>query len=184
MQRTSLSQKFPIGSPMPDFTLPATSGPEINAREYLKGAQASLIVFTCNHCPYVKGSEEQLVAIARRFIPDGLRVLAISSNDPLQYPEDGFDKMAEKARVMDLPYPYLFDETQQVAKKFDAECTPEFYLFNADGRLVYHGAINDSPRDPTKVTQHYLAVAIEQVLKLGEATPASTYAVGCSIKWK
>lgn len=184
MERTSLSDKFPIGSLLPDFTLRATDGSLISSTAFFRGTQAGLVVFACNHCPYVKGSDHELIEIARRYGAEGLRVLAISSNDVVNYPEDSFEKMGEKAAALSLPFPYLYDETQEIARLFDAQCTPECYLFNGESTLAFHGAVNDSPRDSRAVTKHFLRDAVEQVLKEGKATPAFAHPIGCSIKWK
>lgn len=183
MQRDSTSFKFPIGAALPSFELPSVDGSRIGS-EYFKGAKASLVAFVCNHCPYVKGSENMLIAAVRRYQGEGLKTIAISSNDAAQYPEDSFEKMKEKASALSLPYPYLYDETQQVARSFDAACTPEFYLFDSRMSLVYHGTINDSPRDPSKVTQQYLSRAIEAVLEGKVPEPQFVNPLGCSIKWK
>jgi peroxiredoxin len=142
------------------------------------------VVFTCNHCPYVKGSEAALNAVVNKFLPDGLKVVAISSNDAVQYPEDSLDKMKEKAEHLKLPYPYLYDETQAVAKDFDAACTPEVYLFDRNHKLAFHGTVNDSPRDPSKVTKEYLLEAIAAVLEGGIPPHQFVHSIGCSIKWK
>jgi peroxiredoxin len=184
MQRESLSQTFPLGSPLPDFTLPATDGASVASIDFFSGASAALVVFVCNHCPYVKGSDQEFVDIAKQFGDQGLRIVAISSNDAVAYPEDSFEKMGEKAEMLNLPFPYLYDETQKVAHLFDAQCTPECYLFNRDLTLVYHGAINDSPRDPSKVTRHFLRDAVGQLLKDGSTVLGFSHPTGCSIKWK
>jgi len=110
--------------------------------------------------------------------------VAINSNDAVKYPEDGFDKMKEKASAMALPYPYLHDESQDVARMFDAACTPEFYLFDPGVGLVYHGTINDSPRDRARVTKDYLSQAILAVLEKRLPNPQFVHPMGCSIKWK
>ena len=183
MERTESSVKLVIGSNMPAFKLPATDNSVIDD-SYFDGAKVGLVAFTCNHCPYVKGSEEMLVQIVKKFQREGLRAVAISSNDAVQYPEDGFEQMKEKAKDMNLPYPYLYDESQEVAKRFDAECTPEFYLFDAEKKLVYHGTINDSPRDPSRVSKDYLSLAIAQVLEGLSPDPSFVRPLGCSIKWK
>jgi hypothetical protein len=120
----------------------------------------------------------------RRFQPQGLKAIAISSNDAAKYPEDSYEKMRERAASMDLPYPYLYDESQKVARAFDAACTPELYLFDGSRKLVYHGTINDSPRDPTKVTRDYLSDAIGAVLGGAVPNPQFVHPLGCSIKWK
>ncbi len=183
MERTQISTKFPIGSSLPKFSLTSTDGQTIGD-DYLRGAPVSLVFFSCNHCPYVKGSEDFLIGVVNEFKKDGIKAVSISSNDPVQYPDDSFEKMKQKSKDMGLPYPYLFDSTQEVAKLFDAECTPECYVFNSQSKLVYHGPVNDSPRDATKVTKHYLAIAIAQTLQGMKADPAEINSIGCSIKWK
>jgi len=183
MERTDSSSKFPLGSKLPGFNLPNVDGRQLGS-DYLAGAKASLVVFSCNHCPYVKGSEAFLIDVVKQFAEQGLKTVAISSNDAVQYPEDSFEKMKEKSREMNLPYPYLYDESQQTAKLFDAACTPECYLFDSNQALVFHGTINDSPRDPTKVTNGYLARAIQQVLEGKQPDPSFVHPIGCSIKWK
>lgn len=181
--RETVSEKFPLGSKLPSFELPATDGRNLGSA-YLSGAKAQLVVFTCNHCPYVKGSEFMLSQIVRKFEREGLKTLAISSNDAAQYPDDSFEKMKEKSQQLGNLWPYLYDESQAVAKKFDAACTPECYLFNSTGTLVFHGTINDSPRDSSKVQADYLSPAISQVLAGIPPQPAFVHPIGCSIKWK
>lgn len=183
MERTSTSNTFGLGSKLPSFTLLNVDGRNIGS-EYLQGGRAYLIGFLCNHCPYVKGSEEMLMTIVKRFEADGLKTVTINSNDAVKYPEDSFEKMKEKSAQMRLPYPYLYDESQDVARAFDAACTPEFYLFDRDHTLVYHGTINDSPRDPSKVTKDYLSNAIAAVLEGQIPDPQFVHPLGCSIKWK
>jgi peroxiredoxin len=183
MQRTSESAAFVLGSTIPNFELLNVDGSRIGS-EYLQEAKAYLVGFLCNHCPYVKGSEQMLIDIVKRFQGDGLKTITISSNDAVQYPDDSFEKMQEKARAMSLPYPYLYDESQEVAKMFDAACTPEFYLFDRSRVLVYHGTINDSPRDASKVTKDYLSDAITSALEGRTPEPQFVHPLGCSIKWK
>lgn len=183
MERENSSQRFPLGSSLPQFKLLNVDGAMVD-NSFFEGAPASLVVFTCNHCPYVKGSESALNAAVNKFLPDGLKVIAISSNDAVQYPEDGFTKMQEKAQQLKLPYPYLYDETQEVAKAFDAACTPELYLFDRSQKLVFHGTVNDSPRDPSKVTTEYLSEAIAAVLEGSVPAQQFVHSIGCSIKWK
>lgn len=183
MQRDSVSTNFSLGSQLPSFTLPDVSGRMVS-ESFFEGSQASLVVFTCNHCPYVKGSDEMLLRIVREFTPAGLRVVAISSNDAAQYPEDSFEKMKEKAESQKLPFPYLYDESQQVARAFDAACTPECYLFDRTGALVWHGTINNSPRHPADVKSDFLSPAISAVLEGRLPDPQFVHPIGCSIKWK
>jgi hypothetical protein len=183
MERDTISSAFPLSSRMPSFELLNVDGKRLGS-DYLTGAKAGLVAFLCNHCPYVKGSEDMLISIVRRFQPDGLKTIVINSNDAAKYPEDGYEKMKEKAVAQALPYPYLYDESQDVARLFDAACTPEFYLFDRDGKLAYHGTINDSPRDPSRVTKDYLSKAIEAVLEGRTPEPQFVHPLGCSIKWK
>lgn len=183
MERTESSQSFSLGSTLPHFELRNVDG-EMLGSSYLASGKAMLVAFLCNHCPYVKGSEEMLIDVVRTFEADGLKTVAINSNDAVKYPEDSFEKMKEKHAQMELPYPYLYDETQDVARLFDAACTPEFYLFDATKTLVYHGTINDSPRDPTSVTKDYLSEAIASVLEGQTPDPQFVHPLGCSIKWK
>ena len=183
MERDTMSSAFPLGSPLPAFELLNVDGQRLGS-DYLKGAKVGLVAFLCNHCPYVKGSEDMLISIVKRFQGDGLKTLVINSNDAVTYPEDSFEKMQHKAATFALPYPYLYDESQEVARSFDAACTPEFYLFDRDGKLAYHGTINDSPRDPSRVTKDYLSKAIESVLEGENPEPQFVHPLGCSIKWK
>ena len=183
MERETSSGAFPLGSTLPSFELLNVDGKRLGT-EYLKGAKAGLVAFLCNHCPYVKGSEDMLISIVKKYQADGLATVVINSNDAGKYPEDSYEKMKEKAVALSLPYPYLYDESQNVARLFDAACTPEFYLFDRHGKLAYHGTINDSPRDPSKVTKDYLSKAVESVLEGRTPEPQFVHPLGCSIKWK
>ncbi len=183
MERTSSSNTFPIGSKLPTFALKNVDGRTVESNTLL-GGKAALVVFTCNHCPYVKGSEAHLITIVRTYATKGLRTVAINANDAAKYPDDDFPNMQRKAKELDLPYPYLVDETQQVAKLFDAACTPECYLFDAAGLLVFHGTINDNPRDGALAKNGFLETAITQVLAGSKPSPAFVHPLGCSIKWK
>lgn len=184
MERSSTSSIFSIGHKIPSFALPSVSNEEVASTEFFSDAKASLVIFTCNHCPYVKGSEDALNQVVRQYQPLGLKVLAISSNDAQQYPEDSFEKMGQKSIELKLPYPYLYDQNQIVARLFDAACTPECYLFDSNSKLVFHGTINDSPRDPSKASRSYLAEAIKQVINGETPNPNFVHPIGCSIKWK
>ena len=183
MQRDTRSQKFPLGSGMPGFSLPNVDGRTLG-NDFFQGAKAALVVFTCNHCPYVRGSEQMLIEIVRKFESRGLKTLSISANDAEQYPEDSFEKMKEHAQQLKLPYPYLYDESQQVARAFDAACTPECFLFDADMRLVYQGALTDRPKDLGAARQDFLSPAIEAALQGAKPRPDFNHPIGCSIKWR
>lgn len=183
MERDTRSQRFPLGSALPAFSLPNVDGRKLGD-DYLLGAKAALVVFTCNHCPYVKGSEQMLIEIARRLESRGLKTVSISANDAAQYPEDSFDKMKQHAQQLKLPYPYLYDESQQVARAFDAACTPECFLFDEEMRLVYQGALTDKPKDSGAPRQDLLTPAIEAVLQGRKPNPDFHHPIGCSIKWR
>lgn len=183
MQRESLSTTFRLGSKLPKFDLRSVAGKMVGD-SYLREGDLAMVVFSCNHCPYVKGSEEQLIAIVRRFEGQGLRTVVINSNDATKYPEDDFAHMQAKAKEMDLPYPYLHDESQEVARAFDAACTPEVYLFDAAGTLIFHGTVNDSPQDKSRAKRDYLTHAIEQAFAGQSVDPAFVHPIGCSIKWR
>lgn len=183
MQRATTSDRFPLGSTLPAFTLKNVDDHLVGS-DFVGAGKAALIVFTCNHCPYVKGSEAMLIDIAKRFIPVGLRVVTINSNDPISYPDDSFEKMRLKAAAQQLPYPYLWDETQSVAKAFDAACTPECYLFDGNRKLVFHGAPTDNPKDSSKPRADFLSPAIEAVLAGNTPPTQFAHPLGCSIKWK
>ncbi len=183
MRREETSSAFALGSKLPKFSLKGTDE-KIYTDKYLREGDAALVVFSCNHCPYVKGAEGMLIEVVRAFQGQGLRAVAINSNDAVQYPEDGFDAMKAKAASLSLPYPYLYDETQDVARSFDAACTPEVYLFDGAGSLIFHGAINDSPKDPKKANHNYLKTALGQLFKGEQVSPSFIHPLGCSIKWR
>ena len=183
-----------LGTPAAPFRLPvanpkAASGAEALALSDLADAEALLVVFTCNHCPYAIAVEDRLIHMAERYAPEGLAVVAISSNDARAYPADSFENMAVRATAKSYPFPYLYDETQEVAHSYGAVCTPDFFLYGADRRLVYAGRLDDGrPTRPgrpgTEPTTRDLADAVERALEgqppLAEQVPS----MGCSIKWK
>ncbi|MEZ4753719.1 MAG: thioredoxin family protein [Bdellovibrionota bacterium] len=183
MERKESSPKLKLGSTMPDFSLPNVDGSAIDAA-YMKDGVAALVIFTCNHCPYVIGSEEQMLNTLIPYIEQGLKVAAICANDAEAYPDDSFDKMKEKSKLMNLPYPYLHDESQEVAKLFDAACTPELYLFDKENNLAWHGKPNNNPSNPAKATENHLAIALSQLFAGEAPDPAFVQPMGCSIKWK
>jgi len=183
MKREDPSKKFPLGSTLPEFTLKNVDSSQWSSSS-TNIENGLLIVFACNHCPYVRGSEDELIKIANKYSSEGLAVVAINSNDPVNYPDDNYEKMQEKSQALNLPYPYLFDETQEVAKLFDAACTPECYLFDKNKKLVFHGAVNDNPRDRNAVKSHYLRDAVEDLLAAKAVRTSYAHPMGCSIKWK
>lgn len=179
------STMLELGTEAPDFELPDTvSGDRVSLEDF-EESKALLIIFMCNHCPYVKNIKEGLVELANDYADDDLRVVAISSNDVDNYPQDSPEKMAEDAGKLGYPFPYLYDETQEVAKAYKAACTPDLFLFNEDRELVYRGQFDDSrPGNGKPVTGNDLREAIDLLLEEGEIIEEQTPSMGCNIKWK
>jgi len=175
---------LPLGTPAPDFRLPDPAGRRV-ARDDFADAPALLVAFLCNHCPYVKHVQAGFAAFAKEYAERGLAIVAINSNDFAAYPEDAPPRMAEEAARAGYVFPYLIDETQEVAKAFRAACTPEFYLFDRERRLAYRGQFDDSrPGNGIPVTGRDLRAAADAVLA-GRAPDADQRpSVGCNIKWK
>ncbi|MGQ9487109.1 MAG: thioredoxin family protein [Armatimonadota bacterium] len=165
-----------------DFHLKGVDGKTYSLQDF---ADKPVIVlfFWCNHCPYVKAYEERTIRLAREFA-DRAAFVAINANDPIQYPEDSFENMQRVAQEKDYPFPYLFDETQEVARAYNAVRTPEFFVFDQARTLKYHGRLDDNWEQPDQVQHQYLRDAIEALLK-GELPSHSDVApVGCTVKWK
>lgn len=148
------------------------------------GAKGTLVLFSCNHCPWVRAWEDRIVRVAADAKKAGIGVIAVNSNDPSAYPEDSYGKMKARAKEHRYGFPYVVDATSDVARAFGATHTPEAYLFDADGKLVYHGAIDDNAREPGKVTANYLADAVAAVAGGKPVPTAETKALGCSIKFR
>lgn len=148
------------------------------------GSKGTLVVFTCNHCPFAKAWEERIVAIGNSYPAKGVSVIAINSNDPAVAADDGYEGMQARAKERGMTFPYVMDETSGVARAFGASKTPEVFLFDAAGKLIYHGAIDDNSKEPEKVEQRYLHDALEATVA-GRAVPvAETKALGCGIKFR
>jgi peroxiredoxin len=179
------STMLPLGTQAPDFKLPDAVTGKTVALADVAAAPALLVMFICNHCPYVKHIRAGLAAFGRDYQPRGLAIVAINSNDISTHPDDRPEKMAEEARAAGYTFPYLFDETQGVAKAYHAACTPDFFLFDRDRRLVYRGQFDDSrPSSNRPVTGADLRAATDAVLA-GKAIGADQRAsIGCNIKWK
>ncbi len=184
MARTP-SNMMPLGTLAPDFTLPDTvSGNPLSLRE-LAGTQATLIMFICNHCPFVKHINTELVRLAHDYQPHGVAFIAISANDAANYPEDAPDKMREHAVALGYPFPYLYDESQAVAKAYDAACTPDFYLFDSQLHCAYRGQLDDSrPDSGIPVTGQDIRTALDALLAGQPVNPDQKPSLGCNIKWK
>jgi hypothetical protein len=150
----------------------------------LPGPKGKLVLFTCNHCPWVRAWEDRIVRIAADAKKSSIGVVAINANDPSAYPEDSYDKMKERAKRSRYGFPYVVDATSEVARAFGASHTPEAFLFDAEGKLVYHGAIDDNAREPGKVTAHWLADAVAATASGRPVPNAETKSLGCSIKFR
>jgi peroxiredoxin len=178
------STMLPLGTKAPDFRLPEAGG-EIVALDSLRGAPALLLFFVCNHCPYVKHVRHELAALAREYQGQGVAVVGISSNDAIAYPADGPELMAVEKKEIGYPFPYLFDESQEVAKAYHAACTPDFYVFDRDLLLVYRGQMDDSrPGNGIKVTGKDLRAALDAALAGRQVATDQRPSIGCNIKWK
>lgn len=178
------STMAPLGMRAPHFTLPDTGDRMVSLDDF-EGAPGLLVVFLCNHCPYVKHLRWELAEFGKEYQERGLAMVAINANDVERYPADSPEKMAEEVREVGYTFPYLYDETQEVAKAYGAACTPDFFLFDADLRLVYRGQFDRSrPSNGLPVTGEDLRNAADAVLA-GEEVQGEQFAgVGCNIKWK
>lgn len=172
-----------LGSPAPDFSLKGTDG-KVHSLASFKAATALAVIFSCNHCPYVQAYEGRFVQLQKDLGPEGFQLVAINANDSDQYAEDGFEAMVARAQAQGFNFPYLRDETQEVAKAYGAVRTPHVFLFNAERKLAYVGRIDDSWDKPEKVTRHELADAVRDLLAGRKVAVPETFAVGCTIKWK
>jgi peroxiredoxin len=184
MARTP-SNMIPLGTQAPTFVLPDTVSPKNFSLNDVKGNKATLVMFICNHCPFVKHINDQLVKLGADYISKGIGFVAISSNDAANYPDDAPEKMQQAAQELGYPFPYLYDETQAVARAYDAACTPDFYLFDHELKLVYRGQLDDSrPGNNLPVTGQDIRAALNAILN-GETVNANqTPSIGCNIKWK
>ncbi|MDO5705960.1 MAG: thioredoxin family protein [Paracoccus sp. (in: a-proteobacteria)] len=173
-----------FGAPMWDFVLPGTDGRDHSLAD-VRGARGTLVMFICNHCPYVQAVMDRIVRDARDLMAAGVGVVAISSNDVAEYPQDGPEQMRAEAARHGFPFPYLYDETQQVARAYGAECTPDFFGYNAAGELQYRGRLDASGRKPGPPdARRDLYEAMMQIAETGLGPRDQVPSMGCSIKWK
>ena len=179
------SNMLPLGTKAPDFTLPDTVSGKMLSLNSLKGEKGTVIFFICNHCPFVIHVNEELVRIANDYKDKGIAFIAISSNDVENYPQDAPDLMKKRAEELQYPFPYLYDETQEVARAYDAACTPDNYLFDSELKLVYRGQIDDSrPNNGKPVTGKDLREALDNLLTGKPISKDQKPSIGCNIKWK
>jgi peroxiredoxin len=167
----------------PDFDLPGVDGNRYTLAN-ARGSNGLLVMFICNHCPFVKAVREKIIRDCEELRQHGINSIAISSNDPANYPEDSFDNMQRVAREFNYPFPYAFDETQQVAQAYNAVCTPDFFGFNAKLELQYRGRLDDSGRNPKPGGKRELFDAMLEVASTGNGPKEQIPSIGCSIKWK
>jgi len=183
---TEAQNLTPLGAPAPDFSLPDVVTGQTVTLSALPSAKALLVMFICRHCPYVVHVREPILKLAREFQPQGVSFISISSNDAATYPDDAPDKLKEMAIEHAFPFPVLYDETQATARAYDAQCTPDFFLYDAERKLAYRGRLDDStPGNGKPQTSADLRAALESVLA-GHPVPEANQkpSLGCSIKWK
>lgn len=179
------SNQLTLGTSAPNFSLLDTISGQTLALNELKGTSGTVIMFICNHCPFVLHINAKLVELANHYQAQGIKFIAISSNDVVTYPQDGPEAMTAHAQSEGYSFPYLYDEDQSVAKAFKAACTPDIYLFDEDLKLTYHGQLDDSrPGNGKPVTGADLSAAIEAILENKPATEVQRPSIGCNIKWK
>ena len=175
---------LPLGTVSPDFKLPDTNGKLVSNADFADKA-ALLVMFICNHCPFVKHVRTELAKLGRDYAPRGVGIVAINSNDVKSYPEDSPAKMAEEAREASYVFPYLFDESQTVAQAYRAACTPDFFLFDKSRKLVYRGQLDDSrPGNGIPVTGKDLRAALDGLFGGKSVAAEQKPSLGCNIKWK
>lgn len=181
----TLSNMLPLGTKAPDFTLEDVTDGEMKSLADLKSDKATVVMFICNHCPYVIHLIRDIVDTANEYIEKGVSFVAISPNDVDYAPDDSPDKMRLIAKVLQFPFPYLYDESQEIAKAYDAACTPDFYIFDHTMELVYRGQYDDSrPKKDVPVTGKDFREALDAVLSGGGVSARQVPSGGCNIKWK
>ncbi|MBC7943779.1 MAG: thioredoxin family protein [Burkholderiales bacterium] len=181
-----MSESSPIcafGSRAPEFDLPGTDGKRYRLGD-ARGKNGLVVMFICNHCPYVKAARTRLVRDCAELLEHGIGAIAISSNDVADYPEDSFDNMRRVAEQFAFPFPYVWDESQAVAKAYGAVCTPDFFGFNADLELQYRGRLDSSGKSESAGARRELFDAMLQIAQTGRGPTAQIPSIGCSIKWK
>ena len=175
-----------IGQLAPEFSLPGTDGKTYSLDDFRGSARALVVIFSCNHCPYVIKTEERMINLAKEYKKQGVEFVLICSNDDIKYPQDGFDAMKVRAKEKGYPFPYLRDDSQNIAHAYGAQVTPHVYLFDGEMILRYRGYIDDNINLDNRPTSHDLRMAVEAILEgnIDGIKRPKTQAVGCSIKWK
>ncbi len=181
------SNMLPLGTIAPDFCLPdPATGQKVSLADISQGARATVVMFLCNHCPYVLYVNPEIVRIVEEYRLRGVAFVGINSNDAEAYPEDAPERMPAHAQAVGYTFPYLYDETQEVARAYDAACTPDFYVFDAERKLVYRGQLDSSrpKRNPIPPTGEDLRAALDAVLTGQPVNPYQRPSGGCNIKWR
>jgi peroxiredoxin len=172
-----------IGFAAPDFNLLGIDGKKYSLTSF-KDKKALIVIFSCNHCPYVQAYEDRIKQIQKDYQNKGVEIIAINSNEDKGYPEDSFDNMKKRAAEQKFNFLYLRDEDQSVARAYDATHTPEIFLFDGNRKLAFHGKIDDNWQQPNRVNNHYLKDALDEILAGKEISVPETFTIGCTIKWK
>ena len=182
-----MSFTLQIGQPAPAFNLPGTDGKQHSLADF-GDAKVAIVFFSCNHCPYVIGSEDRMIAFAKKYAPRGVRMIAINSNETENHPTDSLQHMIERAKEKSFPFAYVRDDSQDVALAYGALRTPHYYAFTKDGGgkwvLRYTGRMDDNPRTPGQETTHELADAVDALLDGRDVQIAVTNPIGCNVKWQ
>ncbi|QQR83525.1 thioredoxin family protein [Candidatus Peregrinibacteria bacterium] len=174
---------LPLGTTLIDFNLPGTDGKMHSPSDYADKKVLG-VMFICNHCPYVKAVFDRLIQIQNDYADKGVQLIGINSNDANEYPDDSIENMKLEVQNRQISFPYLQDESQEVGKAYQAQCTPDIYVFDAERKLAYHGRIDDNWQEPEKVTRHELREALDHLLAGEPAQADQKPTMGCSIKWK
>jgi peroxiredoxin len=174
---------MPIGNPAPPFSLPGVDG-ATRSLDSFADAEILVVMFTCNHCPYAQACEDRLIAIQEDYRARGVQLVAINPNDDEKYPDDSFERMKERAEKRGFNFPYLRDQSQEVARAYDAACTPDIFVFDRDRKLIYNGRIDDNWQQPERVTRRDLREVLDAALQGRAVDFEHVPSMGCSIKWK
>lgn len=178
-----MNEPLKIGEPAPDFNLPGTDGKNYCLNSF-NDKTGLIVIFSCNHCPYVMAYEDRIICVQADYKEKGIQVVAINSNDSSAYPEDSFENMKLRAQKKLFNFPYLRDETQELAKSFGATHTPEIFLFDKERKLAFHGKIDDNWNDEKNIRNKYLRNALDEMLAGEAISMPETFTIGCTIKWK
>jgi peroxiredoxin len=174
---------IPMGTPCPDFDLPAVEGRRYRLADFAQ-SDVLVVMFICNHCPYVQAIEDRIIALAKGYRGKSVQFVGICANDAAGYPDDSFDSLKARWEKKQYGFPYLHDEAQTVAKSFRAVCTPDLYVYDRTRHLAYHGRLDDNWKEPAKVTKREMKEAIDALLAGKKPGESQVPSMGCSIKWK